>query len=356
VTHATLVEALLGVYAGGVVLWFLLRAGFGDRVTLVLLGNYLGVWLFAPLLLLIPWVMVARYTGGLPLWSLQLTLFAALPFLLFLHFYGRALVPPGRDVRVSAVDAVPERSFTVLTFNLLYGNHDVADVAGVLLASQADILALQEVRPTMHTRLRQALGADYPYHAVAQSGGLAVHSRFPILSEEVLHFEPWLAQHLTLQVETGDGTGTTLHLVNAHLAPVGVFPLLLRLDARPAQRAARARANQIDMILAALPQTGNPVASPAVVACDCNMTDLNATYTTMTRRLRDAYRERGWGLGHTFLFPRGFSVPSPVNLPAQRLDYLFHSDTLAAEDARVIRDPAGSDHLPVVARFRLATP
>jgi vancomycin resistance protein VanJ len=364
VTHATFAEILLGLYAVGVLVWFLLRTAFSDRVTLVLLGDYLGVWLFAPLLPLVAWVAIARYAGGLPLWSIRLTLFAAIPALLFLRFYGPALLPPRRGAPVQTSNPGSARSFSVLTFNLLYDNRTFEAVRQLLLASEADVLALQEVRPPMHNHLRRGLEARYPYSAFMVPAGLAVYSRFPILHEEILPFEPWPAQRLTLQVEAEDrdgavGTGVAFHLINAHLAPVGIFSLARRLDASPAQGRAQARKSQVNAILETLPEhgngagPGNPGTVPTIVACDCNMTELNSMYAAMTQRLRDAYRQCNSGLGHTFIIPRGFSIPSPVNIPAQRLDYIFHSDELIAEAATIIPDPAGSDHLPVMARFSL---
>ena len=358
-THADVVEILLGLYAVGVVVWFLLRTKFGDRVTIVLLGDFLGVWLFAPLFLLIPWAAIARHTSGLPAWSLRLIALAAAPFLLFLRFYGRALLPPRRIISDEIADPPSGASFTVLTFNLLFSNKTFDGVLQVLLASEADVLALQEVRPRMNAHLREVLSARYPYHVFTECAELAVHSRFPILDKEILPFEPWPAQRLTLLIPNKTGTEARVHLINAHLAPVAVFPLARRLDANPARKGTSARKAQVASILGTLPANHNGNAAdntdgvPTIVACDCNMTELNSTYAAMTGRLRDAYREQGWGLGHSFIFPRGFNIPSPLNVPAQRLDYLFYSEELMAETATVIREPAGSDHLPVLARFRL---
>jgi vancomycin resistance protein VanJ len=365
VTHANLVEILLGLYAGGLLIWFLLRTGFGDRVTFVLLMNYLGIWLFAPILVLIPWVILARTAAGLPLWSLRLTLVAAIPVLLLFRYYGSALAPARRGDRDPAADAPAGTFVTVLTFNLLHGNNNTDAVVAVLLASKADILALQEIEPEKHAELREALHEHYPYHAFNESGGLAVHSRFPILDEEILPFEPWPAQRLILQVGSGDGvpdSGVPLQLINAHLAPVRIFALIQRLDVGPIERDARVRKAQVSTLLETLTECGNgnvhdsPSITPTIVACDCNMTELNSTYAAMTGCLRDAYRERSWGLGHTFIIPRGLNIPSSLNIAAQRLDYLFHSDELVAERVKVIRNPTGSDHLPVLARFRLPDP
>jgi endonuclease/exonuclease/phosphatase (EEP) superfamily protein YafD len=83
------------------------------------------------------------------------------------------------------------------------------------------------------------------------------------------------------------------------------------------------------------------------------MTDLMTAYGLITTTMRDAHRDRGWGLGHTLLVPRGFELGLPHNLPGLRLDYLFYSPEITALDIEVVSGETGSDHLPLVGRFEL---
>lgn len=340
VTHAILAEVVCGLYAGGLGLWFLLRAWRGDRLMSVMLANYLGVWLFVPALLLVPWALLTRHSAGLPLWSWRLAGIILVPVCLFLRFYASALIPRHHAI-------TPEKpSFGVLTFNLKYGNHDFDAMLSVMTAPEIDILALQEVTPDHEAGLDDALSARYPHCVRHKQAGLTVYSRFPIMQETILPFEPWPALHLVLQIE-----GTPVSLVNAHLAPVGLLALIGQRDPEPARRANAARMEQVKAMLAACEPLAEII--PAIVACDCNMTELTSTYITMRSRLSDAFREGGWGFGHTVILPRGFDVPSPLNIPAQRIDYLFHSDAITVAKARVIPNEAGSDHRPLFARFQL---
>ena len=41
-------------------------------------------------------------------------------------------------------------------------------------------------------------------------------------------------------------------------------------------------------------------ALPLIVIGDFNLTDQQSLYTSLTRHLRDAHREGGWGMGFTF--------------------------------------------------------
>ena len=80
--------------------------------------------------------------------------------------------------------------------------------------------------------------------------------------------------------------------------------------------------------------------------------------------MHDAWREAGWGFGHTFpgepTPERGGSRPVLLGVPVPtwlvRIDYIFHSDALVTIAARVGPGDGDSDHRPVVATlsFRLA--
>ena len=173
---------------------------------------------------------------------------------------------------------------------------------------------------------------------------MAVYSRYPILTQKKLPMQPWSAQSIVVQV-----AGTPLHLINAHLAPVGVLRYIRTLDAAAVRALTDNRAAQVAQIQTAIQETG----LPAVLACDCNMTDLMTAYGQISTSMRDAYRDRGWGLGHTLLLPRGIELGFPFNLAALRLDYLFYSPGITVLDIDVVSGDSGSDHLPVVGHFEL---
>jgi len=84
------------------------------------------------------------------------------------------------------------------------------------------------------------------------------------------------------------------------------------------------------------------------------MTNLTAAYAELADGLNDVFRHRGWGLGHTFLIPRGFDISSDINLGFQRIDYIFNSPEIQVRQVRVISGDSGSDHRPVWAQFELS--
>lgn len=318
------------VYAIGLFVWVIARPITGDHADLVLWVSYLGVWLFFPLVLFWPWAVLKRRRS--------LAALLVIPTAMFLWFYGARFLP-----RVAS-NADANEPVTILTFNLRVDNRNTEALVATLLASEADILALQEFSGHHRRQFTQTLGARYPHQVFNASAGLAVYSRYPILADESLRTLRGFAQSVVIQVNE-----TSFHLINAHLARVGILRFVETLNPNAVRGFSRDRECQISRIQDAIRRAG----LPAIMACDCNMTDLMAVYDQLTATMGDGYKERGWGLGHTFLVPRGFEIPLGANLPAQRLDYVFHSQEINAIDARVISDASGSDHLPVWARFDL---
>lgn len=327
---ARLVNISLWVYVGSLLIWFVVRVLTGNQSMLVLCFNYVGVWLFFPLLIFGPWVFLNRHQLGIVL--------LIIPVGLFLWFYGPTLIPR-RTQTVALVQPV-----TVLTFNVRHGNSDVDALLAVVDSGKAEVLALQEVNSSHEEHLSAALAERYPYRWYYRPAGLVIYSAHPILAREIYPSQHWPVQSTVINVQE-----TPFHLINAHLAPPGIFPFLETLDLDQVRDLAAARASQIAQIKNAMRETG----LPTIVACDCNMTNLTSAYAQMTTNLRDAYKERGWGLGHTLLLPRGLEIRSRLNVPVQRIDYLFHSPEIRVAQVRVITGDSGSDHRPVWARFDL---
>ncbi|NPV07581.1 MAG: hypothetical protein HPY83_06415 [Anaerolineae bacterium] len=327
---ATPAVILTVLYVLGLLLWQVLRRTVGEAVLPVMVLNYAGVWPFALTPLLAAWLGLSGGARALPLLAVPLALFA-------LRYSPQfASRPPGGD----------GPSLLVLTHNVRYGNPRVPELAAVYLAAEADVLALQEVSPEQEVVLSRTLKAIYPYQSYLLDAGLAVYSRHPLLRAEEIPLRPWSAQRLLVEVGA-----SRVVLVNAHLTPVGVRRGVvgLRPDHLVTQAAERTR--QAEVICRALDEWQGP----AVLACDCNAPENSQAYARIVDEFEDGFRSAGRGFGHTWLVPHGLGLPAPLGLPVLRLDYLFHRGGLAPYAVRVLRDSAGSDHLPVVAAYRWRT-
>lgn len=75
---------------------------------------------------------------------------------------------------------------------------------------------------------------------------------------------------------------------------------------------------------------------PVVICGDFNDTPLSYVYNQFDKQLTDSYRETSTGIGVTYA----------GRVPAGRIDYIFHTEDLAAQNF-VIQQQAYSDHLAV---------
>jgi endonuclease/exonuclease/phosphatase (EEP) superfamily protein YafD len=320
----------LVLYVFGLTIWAISRAFIGDTSLYVLGLNFLGIWLFSPLLVYIPWVIYSRHKAA--------ALLVVIPFGLFIWFYGGMFFPKGEQ----AVKSQP--AFTILSFNMQGLNTNMTAFLKVLNSYPSDVLALQEVSELSEEVLQDALSDNFPYKVYYRPNGLAVYSRFPIVDYKVYPAQPWPFQSIIFSTES-----YPIHIINAHLARTGIMLFFKTWNVNDIRELAINRSEQINQIYMVIHRIG----LPAIVACDCNMTDLTSSYAEMTAGLKDAYRERGCGFGHTFLIPRGFEINSKVNLPFQRIDYLFYSPDISLIEIKVISEDMGSDHRPNWAQFAL---
>jgi vancomycin resistance protein VanJ len=314
-------------YVGSMLGWLGLRLVFFDGLWWLALLNTLAFYLFLPLVILLPLALWRRR------WPLLIGLLA--PCSMFAALFAPLLLPAFKASRPVG----DERSIKIMTFNVLWSNHDYATIAQMIRASQPDVIGLQEVRPKDVAALSNALGAGYPYyaaHPVDAFHTVGLLSRFPLESLTVLPNPP-LERGIQVTIRLGD---YPLSIAVVHLAPNNM-PLqpLSEFAAVTKQRYAQ-RAAEVDFLEQHIRQR----MMPTIVVCDCNMTDTSETYARLHSVVGDSFQERGWGFGHTL---SARSMPFPV----QRVDYIWHTGELSVLDA-FVGPESGSDHLPVIATLR----
>lgn len=154
--------------------WFILRLVFFDRLWWVALINYIGIYWFIPLPILIALALRLRY------WRLLLGL--AISTLTFFGLYSAFFLPSFRQ---------GQETLTVMSFNVWDRNSDEQAIAHSIRTASPDIVGLQEIDSETTAALIRELSAEYAYQALmspnpAQPYGVAVLSRFPI--EETVTF------------------------------------------------------------------------------------------------------------------------------------------------------------------------
>jgi vancomycin resistance protein VanJ len=300
-----------------------LHVAVGERIGLIgFLDNFAPLLLLPALPLLLACLVLRRG------WVALALLPAAL---MFAWSYGAAFVP--RQARATAGGESGSRGTTlrVLTYNLHAESQALAPMAAIIRDSNADVVALQELSPAAARAFASEFAQRYPYQALHDDPrypllGQGVLSRYPITRDEY-----WV-KGLGQQRVTLDVSGTQVALYNVHPP----HPFDFKADGLAFDPVWRSAAIE-DILRRA---DADAQAGLLILAGDFNMTDQTDVYRLVTARLRDTYREVGWGMGFTF-------NPNARLLPLARIDYVFHDDRITSVAARVWPTSGGSDHSPV---------
>ena len=325
-----IVLALSRLYLVGLLIWVLARVLLGDRWAWLFTINALALYIFAPLVLLLPaaWFLRRR----------EIWLGLGLAILLWAYLWDVLFLP-----RLPYEGPAGER-FVVMTYNLA-GSHDPQAAVRTIRASGADVIGLNELNRATAAVIAQQLSAEYPHQVLdgrAGANGSGVLSRHPLRETGVaIPDEDWVSPPHILEIVV---EGQTVTFVRFHA------------KAFPRHHAARERQAR-KLAAYARGQDG-----PLVMVGDLNASPTNSAYSALAGALEDSWREAGRGFGHTFpgadkvtqpgsARPEIFGVPVPQWLV--RIDYIFHSRSI-----RTVRVQAGpwdglSDHRAVLAELEL---
>ncbi|MEV0843831.1 endonuclease/exonuclease/phosphatase family protein [Actinocatenispora sera] len=217
----------------------------------------------------------------------------------------------------------PGARLTVVSHNVGAANPDPAGTARDLVASGADLVALEELTPQATGTYQAGLARAYPYHAVRGTVGL--WSRLPLSDAGPAGaMDPSRAMRATVATDRGRLAVYVVHLWSVRVSPGAGFSADVR----------DAGAERLDRAVAADP------AERAVVLGDLNGTLDDRAFAGLTARLRSAQDVAGQGFGFSW----------PATFPVARIDQIL---VRGVEPTRAWNLPAtDSDHLPVAAGIR----
>jgi vancomycin resistance protein VanJ len=250
--------------------------------------------------------------------------------------------------------ASPGPSLRLLTYNVLGNKNDARALVELVRVEQPDVIVIQELSLGYAQDLTRRLGEAYPHRELTRldqsNDGSGTFSRLPILHAE--QTRPMPDSNIFQRVRLGLGERSVM-LFNVHTKaprlrtenPPGPVPPIVR------GFGSADRERELEWLIA---QTAK-LDEPYILAGDFNIAAGSRPYRHFPDRWRDAFREAGWGFGHTF--PTRYQLwrgRITVSVPLIRIDYILTSPDLVARRARV---PwvEGSDHLPVLAELQLAT-
>jgi vancomycin resistance protein VanJ len=297
----------------------------------VAVTNIFALYLFVPLLLLVPLALALRS------WWLRVA--TAIPLAIFLASFVPAFMPP-------AAPAPEGRPLRVLTFNQRVISGRAPEVLDAVRAQNADLVALQEVTPDVMHRASTRLKDMYPYQEHVGNEwdlDMSILSRYPI---QVHPVDPRIRRiWVTLDVD-----GQQVEVINVHLnsPDYGAYspPWLPQLRL-PRGYSAAVRAGEAPILFSIVDNT----AGPLIVLGDHNTSEREPLYREFAARLTDAYRHTSWGVGATYPNNREyFGIKMPF--PLVRIDYVWTRD-ITPVSTTIKCDVAESDHCMLVADLTL---
>ncbi|MFB7910130.1 endonuclease/exonuclease/phosphatase family protein [Kitasatospora sp. NPDC056076] len=214
--------------------------------------------------------------------------------------------------------------WTVVSHNVAAGNTDVPGTIRGLVASNAQIVALQELAGSQLREYETGLAAAYPYHSV--EGTVGLWSKYPIDGVTPVDLRMGWTRAFRAQVTTPQGPLAVYvaHLPSVRLKAEGGFTV-----------------HQRDISAQALGDAvqAEPVKKVLLLG-DLNGTMNDRSLAPVTSQMRSAQGAAGDGFGFSW----------PAAFPMARIDQIMSKGGLRPVDSRTLpRD--GSDHLAVAAAF-----
>lgn len=245
-----------------------------------------------------------------------------------------------KDFRQKTPIPVSGETMSVMTFNLSSNNEEVEAVLAEIREAQPDVLLLQEYTGSWQDALHEKLTQTFPFHLFVVKRDIPF--RLAVFSRREIDRS---ADHARDRVFQLGQYYPWQHRIVIHIAdkPVALYNVFLIPPSRP--NSATINRLQVAELLEKLSQ--EPL--PAIVAGDFNFTHRSPQGKAMEKAgFIDAHAQAGKGRGGTWS-----NHPKIKWLPALRFDHIYLSKGLACVEIHN-GQPAGSDHLPVIAKIGFA--
>lgn len=225
-----------------------------------------------------------------------------------------------------------------------------------------DIIAFQEYyqddlkRFETTDTLKKILDAKNVHFGVASSlketqhWGVATYSKYPIINKGEIKFHKSRG-NICIYSDIKIGKDTirvfNVHFQSNHLHTENIEKIsaadsnakVIAFDLFKALRKGYVkRANQVDTVSQAIAMSPYPV----VISGDFNDMPMSYTYRKLSENLEDAFLNDGAGFGFSYA----------GKIPFLRIDYLFHSATIDAQNFQVLKKKL-SDHYPISAWLKV---
>lgn len=268
---------------------------------------------------LLPWTMVAFALAGLGA-TLRRSARAGLWVVIGLGVWSVMFVPLLMSHKPAASTAA---TLTVASQNVNAVNTDAGAAARALVATKADVVAMEELGAVSAEPATAVLNAAYPHSTTASTVG--VWSRYALT--DVTRLDLGMSWDRTLHAEL-QVPGGEVSLYVVHLPSV-----------RPGVEGARNRA------LSALAAAVRADTAPRIIVVgDFNTATFDRNMRPLLAQVQDTRRVVGGGLGFTW----------PARLPVTRPDHVLSKGFDVVSDG--VLAAHGSDHRAILATLRPTKP
>ena len=248
-------------------------------------------------------------------------------------------------------------TFSVMSYNVNQGNYLYKNkikkniLSGFMKKENPDILLLQEKNSNrIEEELRDL--KDYIYlHKIGKKGA-AIYSKFPIINKGEVDFNTNTNSCLWADIVTFNDTirvysvhfesnqisKSTENLMERIEKDRTIQPKNIKTILAKYKTFVQLRAKQVSIV------TRHIKTSPykIIVGGDFNDPPMSYTYNQFANILKDAFKEKGFGLGISYA---GI-------IPFLRIDYLFVSENIVVMEFETLRSKY-SDHFPIKIRVRI---
>jgi endonuclease/exonuclease/phosphatase family metal-dependent hydrolase len=240
-----------------------------------------------------------------------------------------------------------ENTLSVLSYNVrLFNAYEkntseeavTLEFAELLKNENPDIVCIQEFYSDYTTDM-----SEYPYQFIhfkepGNKLGHAIFSKYPLINKKGFDFKNSYNNTIFADVIVGSDT---LRVYNLHLQSIGILPSVDFLQKQGTEHIKKRISEtfveqeaQIGEIMKHKAKTKHPV----ILTGDFNNTSFSYAYKELKRDMKDAFLERGNGIGTTYSF---------VSYP-MRIDYILTSETFDVLRFNNVKQTF-SDHYPVSA-------
>jgi endonuclease/exonuclease/phosphatase family metal-dependent hydrolase len=260
----------------------------------------------------------------------------------------------------------------VMTYNVhnfkRYGSkNDIStkhEILEIIDQQKPDIIGFQEFytrksgQYDMRDSIEKIIGTNYYYFEPIifnkeQAIGIAIFSRFPIVNQGLIPISDRRSENACIYIDVKKGNHQ-FRVYSVHLQSVRFDPEDYRYinsithQGKPDMSLTRHLGGKLKIAflkrslqVVKIKEHAKACPYPYIISGDFNDTPASYAVNEMAKGLRNTFREKGFGLGHTY----------NGNFPNYQIDYIMASPQFDVENYRIIEKKL-SDHYPVRSDLR----